>query len=96
MECIKLARDEIAKEVAYVADRIERYLSLALHRMRTGYRKAERRFGHGAHSNDMYRAVKEAVAGVIPSIEYAGQTFRLGYGDGEAICFEIMATSSDY
>lgn len=65
---------------------LEDYLKLALHRMRAGFRKAERRFGDGYGGWELYRAIKEAVAGIKPDFE--GQEFLLAYGAGEARCYE--------
>jgi hypothetical protein len=68
---------------------MDAYLDNALHLMRTGYRKARRRFGSGYRGIDTFRAIVNAVAPVARSIEYDGQQFRLSYGDGRARCEEI-------
>lgn len=63
---------------------------LALHRMRTGFRKAQRRFGDGFCGYEMFRAVKEAVSRVCGDVEYEGQEFILSYGDCTATIREVM------
>lgn len=76
---------------------IDCFLDNALHLMRTGYRKAERRFGSGYEGIDTFRAVKEAVKPHARSLQdrygehlgFEGQRFRLSYGNGEARCEEI-------
>jgi hypothetical protein len=70
-------------------EHLEAYLTEALHRMRTGYRKAERRFGREHdyfYGHSLYAAVKQAVADAARSIEYEGQEFILGYGERDATC----------
>jgi hypothetical protein len=71
----------------------EEYLKLALHRMRSGFRKAERRFERDGASiwngHNLFYAVKMAVKEAIPNIEFEGQEFLLLYGNGEATCRPI-------
>jgi hypothetical protein len=71
----------------------ETYLTLALHRMRLGFRKAQRRFERrGAsryHAGELFQAIKDAVAGAVRDISYEGQEFVLLYGNGSAFCREI-------
>lgn len=89
-EIIEIARQDIPKELDEedLADfPMEAYLDNALHLMRRGYRKAERRFGDRSVGYDLFRAIKEAVKGCQP--DWEGQEFLLGYGDGEATCREI-------
>lgn len=89
LEIIAIAREDIPKEYggfdeALNPDEMERYLSEALHRMRTGFRKATRRFGERFGSNNQMRAIKDAVSSVAKHIEFEGQEFILSYGNGEA------------
>lgn len=67
----------------------ETYLEMALHRLRVGFRKAERRFGRNGrfYSNSLFRAVKDACASMKP--DYEGQEFILAYGNGQATCREV-------
>lgn len=68
----------------------DEYLTLALHRIRSGYRKAERRFtrdgGGDWNGNNLFRAVRDAVKSVVSHIDFEGQEFILRYGNGEATC----------
>lgn len=71
----------------------EEYLTLALHRMRAGYRKAERRFDPKQDSRfngmELFRAVRDAVKDAARDIEWPGQEFILRYGNGEATCYPV-------
>lgn len=98
LEIIAFARHDIPREWsddfagtgAGGFEDMEIYLSEALHRMRTGFRKANRRFARNRFaSNSQMRAVKEAVESVINYIEFEGQEFLLSYGNGEATCREL-------
>lgn len=93
LEIIAIARHDIPREYGddeqFDRERMEEYLTEALHRMRTGFRKANRRFGDRFASNSQMRAIKEAVEKVAQHIEYEGQEFILSYGNGEAECREI-------
>lgn len=71
---------------------IEAFFTDALHLMRIGFNKAKRRFGMGYESNNLYLDVRGAVAPHCKRIDYAGQEFRLSYGNGEARCTEIYET----
>lgn len=81
-------------------DAFPEYLQFALHRMRSGFRKAQRRFERGGASrwngHNLFYAVKEAVKQAARHIDYEGQEFRLSYGDGEARCVEIYDSGEDY
>jgi hypothetical protein len=101
-EIIAIARHDIPREYDNYGDgtgehlaNLDAYLDLALHRMRTGYRKAQRRFDERFGSNNQYRAIKEAVEKACRHIDYEGQQFRLAYGAGEATVNEIYE-SDDY
>lgn len=63
------------------------YLDNALHLMRRGFRKAQRRFGDGYVGINQFKAIKQAVKLHRP--EFEGQEFRLAYGNGEARVDEI-------
>lgn len=63
---------------------IEAYLADARSLMRTGFNKANRRFGTGFKSNSTYRAVKAAVAPFCKD----PTPCTLRYGNGEATCHE--------
>lgn len=93
LEIIAIARHDIPREYGddefLNRDDLEQYLSEALHRMRTGFRKANRRFGSQFASNNQMRAIKRAVESVAKHIDYEGQEFLLSYGDGEATCREL-------
>lgn len=65
------------------------YKAAVRHRMRTGYRKAYRRWErHGRHAaNSMFWRVADAVQPYTRA-EFEGQQFKLTYGDGRAYCEE--------
>lgn len=67
----------------------EEYLTLALHRMRAGFRKAQKRFGDGYYGSGLFVAIRDAVKGAARDCEYEGQRFRLTYGNREAHCVEL-------
>jgi hypothetical protein len=99
-DILAIARDDIASE--YRDERLdgewddsdlELYLKLALHRMRSGFRKAERRFGDRFCGHSTYRAIVEAVARVAKSIDYEGQEFVLRYGKCDATIHEVWDES---
>lgn len=92
-EVLEIARRDIPREHDDCdRDEMERYLALALRRMRSGFRKARRRFERNGrfYGNMMMRAVKDAVARAVKYIEYEGQEFILSYGDGRAVCREAV------
>lgn len=89
MEIIAKAKSDIVKEARYEreefdAARLREYLNLTLHRMRTGFRKAERRFGQNWCGHSTFSAMKEAVAKATRWIDFEGQEFILSYGDCDA------------
>lgn len=104
-ECIELARKSIKAEyrdmgngspdedengwAPHLHDALEVYLTLALHRMRAGFRKAQKRFGSDYKGADLFVAIRDAVGRVAKHVEYEGQRFRLSYGNREARCVEL-------
>lgn len=92
LEILAIARHDIPREWEHDEidrEEMERYLTEALHRMRTGFRKANKRFGSRFASNSQMRAIKEAVERVAKHIDYEGQEFVLSYGNGEATVREF-------
>lgn len=93
-EIIEIARRDIPREHNDMGPELhaifDEYLTLALYRMRAGYRKAERRFTRDGASDwngyNLFRAVKEAVKSAVSHIDFEGQEFILRYGNGEATC----------
>ena len=81
---------------------LEAYLTLVLHRLRTGYNKAKRRYSNGQyHGHSMFRAVMAAVASATRSIDWEGQEFRLSYGldvngNARAIASPIYEDGGDW
>lgn len=69
------------------------YRKLCLHRMRTGYRKARRKWErHGRYAaNEQFWAIAEAVEPYAKNAEYEGARFKLTYGNGDARCAEDYA-----
>lgn len=101
-EIIGYARDMIRREYSGEMDDmpdLDAYLRLSLQRMRSGFRKAAKRFeGHGQsrfNGNSLFKAVKEAVERAAKWIEFEGQEFVLRYGNGEASVREV-AMLEDY
>lgn len=67
---------------------MEAFLDNALHLMRMGFNKAQRRFGRGWASNETYLAIREAVKPFAKSPD-EGAEYVLCYGNGEARCRQI-------
>lgn len=65
------------------------YLTEARHRMRIGYRKAQRRFGHDSKGYDLFRAIRDAANQVAMNTEFAGQEFQLWFSGTTAAWREI-------
>ncbi len=87
---LQYAREEIPKELDAEELRslpLEAYLDNALHLMRRGFRKAERRFGDRFAGINLFKAIQQAVKRT--HIDFEGQEFRLAYGDGKASVTEI-------
>lgn len=90
----EMARNDIPKEDDEAdLSRLDDYLAMSLRRMRSGYRKAEKRFERGGASRfnapNLFAAIKEAVKDAHRELEYEGQEFRLSYGNCEARCTAI-------
>ena len=69
---------------------IPEYFNACLHYMRSGYNKANRRFGNGSWSNNLFWEIAEAVDPYAKHIDYEGQRFRLGYDSNQVTCCEII------
>ena len=92
-DIINIARSDIPSEHSHLEGGVnrasmERYLDEAFHRMRSGFRKAQRRFGSDYRGYDLFRAVAEASARAAKYIDFEGQEFTLRYGGNEAIITE--------
>lgn len=70
---------------------MDAFLDNALHLMRRGFRKAERRFGDGFEGVSLFRAIRDAIRPCCKWVEMPGQEFRLSYGNGRAYCEEVYA-----
>lgn len=109
-EIINIARRDIPREYTDIGrgdpgedengwtqdtrDALEAYLTLALHRMRVGFRKAQKRFGSHFAGHSLYCAVRDAVTDAAKDIDYEGQEFILRYGNGEATCTPVYEDDS--
>jgi len=100
---IQKAREDIPEEYDretfcefYLNGRMDEYLNLALHRMRTGYRKCNRRFGDQFRSNNQLGAIKIEVEKSVKWIDFEGQRFRLAWGAGQASIDEIYDEGGYY
>ena len=69
---------------------IEAFLENAMHLMRRGFRKAERRFGQDTTGVDLFRRFKEAVAPHCKHVEAPGEEYRLSYGNGRVTCTRLL------
>lgn len=92
-DILEIARHDIlrelieeTKESSHGRQHLESYLGLALHRMRTGFRKAEKRFGSDFHGYSQFRAIRDAIGRAVNWIDWEGQEFVLLWGNGEASC----------
>lgn len=99
-EIIDEARSSIMKEAAYRTDsddeqldpvKLESYLRLAFHSLRTGFRKAERRFGDRFCGHSTFAAIQQEIKRACFEVEYEGQEFILCYGDCTATIREVYA-----
>ncbi len=79
---------------------VDEYLRVALHRMRNGFRKAQRRFERNGHLRfngcNLFGAIRDAVADAVRHIDYEGQEFVLRYGMQEATCHEVYIPDEEY
>jgi hypothetical protein len=94
-EITSIAAKDIRAEVNEEFDphELREYLTLALHRMRAGFRKAQRRFERDGSSRfyagNLFCAIRDAVGEAVKQIEYEGQEFRLSYGGSDARCVAL-------
>lgn len=63
------------------------YFDACLHLMRTGYRKAVKRF-QGRDANSMFWNIAEACDAACKNVDYEGQRFTLHYDSNSAYCVE--------
>lgn len=98
-DIIAIARHDIPREYDGDCDRdeMERYLTLAQMRLRSGFRKAWKRFEHKGrfYAHDMFRTIRDAVNCAVRHIEWEGQEFVLSYGNGEARCNPVWGNEYD-
>lgn len=72
------------------------YLTLALHRMRAGFRKAEKRFGSDYTGHSLFCDIRDAVKSAVRDIDYEGQEFRLSYSlQGRPVICEAIYEGYD-
>jgi hypothetical protein len=69
--------------------RMNTFFNDAIHYMRTGVRKAEKRFGEGPKANTLFWNIAEAVEPFAKHCEYEGQEYILTYNWNEAKCREV-------
>lgn len=72
---------------------IQLYMALALRRMRSGFRKAQKRWERGGasrfYAGNMFCAIRDAINSALKDVDFEGQEFRLSYGNGEAHCVPV-------
>jgi hypothetical protein len=96
LEILDIARRDIPAEIEDLETDfdVEEYLADALGRMRIGFRKCERRFSYSRFASyEQFKAISEAVKAAAPDIEFEGQRFRLGWGQGKC---EIQPLYGEY
>lgn len=72
--------------------RLDDYHTIALARMRIGWRKAKRRFPDSYEVNQMFWSIQEAVEAAARLVEMEGQEFMLTAGrDGDSYVREVYA-----
>ena len=96
LECIvdsviDYAREDIRSELDEPCsqEQIDNYLEQCRLLMTQGISMANRRFGNGLVANNQFWAIEQKVSDFIHQIEYAGQQFRLGYGEGKCVMSEV-------
>lgn len=92
-EMISIAKRDVLRELDGCEidhKRLAEYFSACLDLLRTGYRKAARRFGSAHRANSLFWAVAQAVEPYARHVEHEGQEFRLSYGNGSASCQEVF------
>ena len=91
---IEIAKESTKEELAYEDGDIDyklfnEYFDATLHLLRTGYMKAQRRFGCNYKANTMFWNIAEQVDVILKYAEYEGQEFRLGYDSNRAVWNEV-------
>jgi hypothetical protein len=71
---------------------MEAFMDNALHLMRTGFRKAQRRFGDGYEGVSLFRSIRDAIRPHAKHLDFPGQEFLLTYAGTRAACRELTAT----
>lgn len=89
LEIIEISRGDIRAELDGQALDFDLYYKEALARMRIGFRKSAHRWGNRFRGINTMRAINDAVRDAVRCIDYEGQQFRLGYGNGNARIYEI-------
>lgn len=69
-------------------DRMAEYFDDAIHYIRTGYRKARKKYGEGYAINNVFWNIADAVDPHAKSCEFEGQLFELTYDQNSARCEE--------
>jgi len=102
-EMIRQARKMALGEFEYHDDEVDQdrlryFLASSKHLLRTGYRKASRRFNHdGIAANNQFWTIEQAVQKHgVEAIEFEGQEFILTYGNGEASCRDMTKSLDGY
>lgn len=74
----------------------EAFAGLCLHRMRTGYRKAHKKWERKGRyaANSQFWAIADAVDPYTKSVEFEGMRYKLSFGNGEAFCDELYDEGS--
>jgi len=84
---------ELRHQVDHVGpyvDKVREFLDASLHYMRTGYRKAHKRFkGNGNLAHSMFWDIARAVDPYAKHCEFEGQEYRLSYDRHGATCEEF-------
>jgi len=92
IEIINIAKKDIKDEIDAEdinQSRLDEYFNACLHLMRTGYRKAAKRFKGYMEANNIFWNIQQAVQDCVNLIEIEGQEFKLSYCSDYAVCNEI-------
>lgn len=70
--------------------RYKEFYRSAIHILRTGYNKANRRFKSPEYAHRLFWDMSEAIGRACEFLEFEGQEFVLRYGNGEVTCREFQ------
>ena len=99
-EMIRIGMKSLRDELSYDEDepidysRMNEYRDACIHYLRTGYRKAQRKYKDSYTAQRMFWNIADAVEPYVREVEYEGQEFMLSYDKTRAYCEEFY--NEDY